>query len=187
MGFWGSWVLLGFPGLGSLCCAVGVSGARLALVCRVVWVVPVGEMVSVGWGATMPVGIMVWGVMGASIGWRVVQAAAMAGRGAWGVLSETAASVTVGIGARLRPDECLLCLGPSRSVIWSFSCWCINVLNEICHGGMAFLIEESYGCSPRQSGQIHYSYNTGHQSSGGQNDLFVHKQNIYYHRSSYWL
>ena len=33
--------------------------------------------------------------------------------------------------------------------------------NEICLGGMVFLRKESYWGSPVQSGQIHYSHNTG--------------------------
>ena len=95
MGGWGSWALLEFPELRSLCVVVGVAGARWTLVHAVAWVVPIGEMVSVGWGATMPVGITSWGVMGASISWRAVQTAVVVGRTAQSVPSTAAASVVV--------------------------------------------------------------------------------------------
>ena len=70
---------------------VGAVGVRMALVCGVVQVVPVGEMASVGWGVTMPIVIMV----GVSIGQSMSQAAVVAGRRAQGVHSKATVSVTV--------------------------------------------------------------------------------------------
>ena len=48
-------MLLDFSGLRALWCVVGVAGAQPALVCGMT---PAGEVVSVGWGVTLPVGIM---------------------------------------------------------------------------------------------------------------------------------
>ena len=93
--------LLYLPGLRILCCMAGAAGARQAPVLGVVWVVPLGEMASAGWDATLPVGITVQGIMGASIGWRVAWAAVVAGRRAQGVPSKAAASVTVRMGMGL--------------------------------------------------------------------------------------
>ena len=59
---------------------MGAAGVRVAPVCGVVLVAPGGKMVSAGWVATMPVVITAWEVMGASIGWRMAQAAAVAER-----------------------------------------------------------------------------------------------------------
>ena len=55
MGSWGSWAFLDFSGLRSLCSVVSVARARLALVHGLANVVPVGEVMSVGLGATIMV------------------------------------------------------------------------------------------------------------------------------------
>ena len=77
--------------------------------------------------------------------------------------------------------KCLICQG----VICPFGCGCFNALNEICLGGMVFLRKGSCWGSPLQSGQIHHSHNTWHQSSGSQNDLCIHKPNIFHHWTSH--
>ena len=53
-----------------------------------------------------------------------------------------------------------------RSVISPSGCGCNDASNEICCGGVVFLMEEFCEGSPRHSGQIHNSHNTGHQGSG---------------------
>ena len=73
------------------------------------------------------------------------------------------------------------------SVMCPFGCGYIDALNEICLGGMVFLRGESCWGSPVQIGQINHSCNTVHWGSGGQNDLFVHKQSTYHLWTSYWL
>ena len=104
MGGWGSWALFGFSGLRFLCSVVGVAEVRLAPVCRVAWLMS-AEVVSAGWGVTMPVGVTTWVVMAASISQRAVWAVAVAGRGAWGVPSKTTASVMVGMAVVWWPAE----------------------------------------------------------------------------------
>ena len=94
---WGSWALLYFPRLQILCCMAAAAGTRVASVCGVVWVAPVGEIPSVGLSATIPIVIMV----GASIGWRVVQADVVAGQRVQGVPSKVAAYLAVWIGVGL--------------------------------------------------------------------------------------
>ena len=76
---------------------VGAAGVRTALVCWVVWVAPVGEMASVEWGAIMPAVI----TAGASIGWRVGWAAAVARRRVWGVPPKVVASTAMQMGVVL--------------------------------------------------------------------------------------
>ena len=101
IGGWRSWVWLGLSHqLHSPSSVVRVTGARLALVCGiVVWVMPVGKVASLGWSVVMYVGyVMAWFVMGASLRWRVAQAAAVAGWAAQYVPYVTAAApITVGM------------------------------------------------------------------------------------------
>ena len=137
---WGSWALLYLPRLRILCCMAGTAGARVALVHGVVWVVPEGEMVSVGWGTTVSVVIMVWGVTGSSIGWRVAWAAAMAERGAWGAPTKAAAFVTVWLGVGLICCHVSYVWDYNRSVICLSGWGCIDALTKIFGGGMVFLI-----------------------------------------------
>ena len=66
---------------------------------------PVGEVVSVGWGAAMPVGVTTWVVMGGIHHWMAAWTAVVARWRVWGVPSEAAASVMVGMVAGLWPTE----------------------------------------------------------------------------------
>ena len=107
---WGSWVLLEFSGLSSLCCAVGVAGMRLAPVCGVAWVATVWEVASMGWSAIMPFDIMAWGVMGAksfSGDWKRSMRYALLNY----------SSVLVGMGADAWP--CLALMSVTRKRVWS--------------------------------------------------------------------